>query len=62
MISTNDILDATGLRSGKTLTRWHQRGLIPKPLIRTHPSGRGKAAYCPRSVTVDGAKAVVGDP
>src|SRR3954465_13674770 len=47
MITTTDILEATGLKSGKTLTRWHQRGLIPEPLVRTHPSGRGKIAYWP---------------
>jgi hypothetical protein len=47
VISTADILKATGLRSGKTLTRWHQRGLIPEPVIGTHPSGRGKMAFWP---------------
>src|SRR5690242_3790040 len=47
MITSHDILDKTGLKSAKTLTRWHQRGLIPEPLIRTHPSGRGKVAYWP---------------
>src|SRR5215213_7046126 len=47
MITSHDILDKTGLKSAKTLTRWHQRGLIPEPLVRTHPSGRGKIAYWP---------------
>jgi hypothetical protein len=47
MISSKDILDKTGIKNIKTLTRWHQRGLIPKPFIRTHPSGRGKIAYWP---------------
>lgn len=47
MITSKDILERTGLRSTKTLTRWHQRGLIPEPLVRTHPSGRGKLAYWP---------------
>ena len=47
MITSQDILRATGLKSTKTLTRWHQRGVIPEPLIRTHPSGRGKIAYWP---------------
>jgi hypothetical protein len=47
MITSQDILKATGLKSTKTLTRWHQRGLIPEPLVRTHPSGRGKMAYWP---------------
>src|SRR4051794_23650034 len=47
LITSKDILEATGLKSAKTLTRWYQRGLIPRPLIRTHPSGRGKIAYWP---------------
>jgi hypothetical protein len=47
VITSKDILEKTGLRSAKTLTRWHQRGLIPEPLVRTHPSGRGKLAYWP---------------
>ncbi len=47
MITSHDILDQTGIKSAKTLTRWHQRGLIPEPLVRTHPSGRGKVAYWP---------------
>src|SRR5215213_3199885 len=47
LITSQDILKATGLKSTKTLTRWHQRGVIPAPLIRTHPSGRGKIAYWP---------------
>ncbi len=47
MITSLDILDKTGIKSAKTLTRWHQRGLIPEPMVRTHPSGRGKVAYWP---------------
>ncbi|MDP9364105.1 MAG: hypothetical protein M3Q10_07760 [Chloroflexota bacterium] len=47
MITSRDILDKTGIKSAKTLTRWHQRGLIPAPLVRTHPSGRGKVAFWP---------------
>jgi DNA-binding transcriptional MerR regulator len=50
MISTDELLAETGIRAAKTLTRWHQRGLIPKPEIRTHPSGRGKMAYWPEWV------------
>lgn len=47
MITSKDILEKTGLKTAKTLTRWHQRGLIPEPLVRTHPSGRGKVSYWP---------------
>ncbi len=47
MITSKDVLEKTGIKSAKTLTRWHQRGLIPEPLVRTHPSGRGKLAYWP---------------
>lgn len=45
MIDSRRLLRETGLRSIKTLTRWHQRGLIPEPVIGTHPNGRGKIAY-----------------
>ena len=46
MITTTEIVEATGL-SAKTLTRWHKRGIIPEPLVRNHPSGRGKIGYWP---------------
>ncbi len=47
MISSTELLRRTGLKSAKTLTRWYQLGLIPKPELRTHPSGRGKLGYWP---------------
>lgn len=47
MISTADILRATGLRSSKTLSRWAKAGVIPEPTVGTHPSGRGKTSYWP---------------
>lgn len=49
-INSQDILEKTGLKSAKTLTRWHKRGIIPEPVVRTHPSGRGKMAYWPDCV------------
>jgi DNA-binding transcriptional MerR regulator len=49
MITTEILARKTGL-SAKTLTRWSNRGIIPKPAIRTHPSGRGKIGYWPDSV------------
>jgi hypothetical protein len=47
VITSKQILKATGLRSVKTLTRWANAGFIPKPQIGTHPKGRGKIAYWP---------------
>ena len=47
MVTAEQILEATGLRSAKTLTRWAERGIIPRPDVRTHPSGRGKLGYWP---------------
>lgn len=47
MITSKDILKETGLKNAKTLTRWARAGIIPKPIIQTHPSGRGKIAYWP---------------
>jgi DNA-binding transcriptional MerR regulator len=46
MVTSSQILKAAGL-SAKTLTRWHQKGIIPRPAISTSPSGRGKMAYWP---------------
>ena len=47
VVTTSDILAATGLKASKTLTRWHQRGLIPEPTLGPHPSGRGKTSFWP---------------
>jgi hypothetical protein len=49
MITTEILTRKTGL-SAKTLTRWSNRGIIPRPAIRTHPSGRGKIGYWPDAV------------
>jgi hypothetical protein len=49
-VTSKQILEATGLKSPKTLTRWAKRGIIPGPHVATHPSGRGKIAYWPDSV------------
>ncbi|MHB8894152.1 MAG: hypothetical protein ACYC99_03110 [Candidatus Geothermincolia bacterium] len=45
MITSKELLAATGIKNAKTLTRWHQAGLIPPPHLGTHPSGRGKIAF-----------------
>lgn len=47
MITSQEILDQLDIKASKTLIRWHQRGLIPKPEIGTHPNGRGKISYWP---------------
>src|SRR5262245_54828827 len=49
MITTQTLSRKSGL-STKTLTRWSNRGIIPKPAVRTHPSGRGKIGDWPDSV------------
>ena len=49
MITTQTLTRQTGL-SAKTLTRWANRGIIAKPAITTHPSGRGKVGYWPDAV------------
>jgi len=47
MLSSHEILKRTGIKNAKTLTRWHQRGLIPPPEVKLHPGGRGKIGYWP---------------
>ena len=47
VISSQEIRQKAGIKATKTLTRWHQRGLIPPPVVKTHPNGRGKMAYWP---------------
>jgi hypothetical protein len=47
VITSKQILKATRLKSPKTLTRWANAGIIPRPRIGTHPKGRGKIAYWP---------------
>ncbi|GAG91063.1 unnamed protein product, partial [marine sediment metagenome] len=49
-VTTLDILAESRLKSSKTLTRYYQLGIIPRPVIKTHPSGRGKINYFPRWV------------
>lgn len=47
MKTSTEILEKTGLKSAKTLSRWAKRGIIPVPHTQTHPSGRGKIGYWP---------------
>jgi DNA-binding transcriptional MerR regulator len=46
-VTSQQIMEATKIGDIVTLTRWHKRGLIPQPEVRTHPNGRGKMAYWP---------------
>lgn len=47
MVTTKDILKFTGLKTARTLTAWYQAGLIPRPRIMRHPSGKGTVAVWP---------------
>ena len=49
-VTSAKILQQLRIKSQKTLTRWHQRELIPPPEMRTHPSGRGRQAFWPEWV------------
>ena len=50
MVTTQEILKRTGLKTQRTLTAWHKAGLIPRPRIMKHPSGRGTVAMWPDEV------------
>lgn len=47
MITSAELLKQAGIKNVKTLTRWHQQGIIPSPMVKTHPSGHGKIGYWP---------------
>ena len=53
MISSKEVTAVLNINV-KTLTRWHQQGLIPPPVIRTSPSGRGKMGYWDIDVVAKG--------
>jgi len=46
MITTTELAKRTRL-SVKTLGRWTDQAVLPKPEIGTHPSGRGKVGFWP---------------
>lgn len=50
MVTTHEILKRTGLKTRRTLTAWYKAGLIPRPRIMKHPSGRGTVAMWPDEV------------
>jgi hypothetical protein len=50
MLTTQEILKRTGLKTRHTLTTWHKAGLITPPKIMKHPSGKGVHAVWPDEV------------
>lgn len=50
MVTTQEILKRTGLKTQRTLTAWYKAGLIPRPKITRHPSGKGTIAVWPDEV------------
>ena len=47
MLTGKEILKQTDIRSPRTLRRWAERGLLPKPQVKNVPSGRGRASFWP---------------
>ena len=50
MVTSHEILKRTGLKTRRTLTAWYKAGLIPRPRIVKHPSGKGTIAVWPDEV------------
>lgn len=50
LVTSKEILEATGLKTARTLVRWHNEGLIPKPVVGLHPSGHGRISWWPQWV------------
>ena len=46
-VTSREIMEALGIKNVKTLTRWHQAGVIPEPKVELHPDGNGRIAYWP---------------
>jgi len=49
MISSKELMEKTGIKNIRVLTNWYKKGIIPKPVVQTHPGGRGKMAFFPNS-------------
>jgi DNA-binding transcriptional MerR regulator len=47
MVDSHEVLKKTGIKNIKTLTRWHQAGIIPAPAIGRSRSSRGVTGYFP---------------
>lgn len=46
-VTSREIMEALGIKNVKTLTRWHQAGVIPEPTVELHPDGNGRIACWP---------------
>jgi hypothetical protein len=46
-VTSREIMEALGIKNVKTLTRWHQSGVIPEPKVELHPDGNGRIACWP---------------
>lgn len=46
-VTSREIMESLGIKNIKTLTRWHQAGVIPEPTVELHPDGNGRIAYWP---------------
>ena len=46
-VTSRDIMKSLEIKNVKTLTRWHQSGVIPEPTVETHPDGVGRIACWP---------------
>ena len=51
MLTSNEVLKATGIKSVRTLQRWHERKLVPPPTLQRHPSGHGMTWMWPLWIT-----------
>ncbi len=47
MLTGKEILKQTDIRSPRTLRRWAEMGLLPKPQVKNIPSGRGRTSFWP---------------
>lgn len=50
MITTPELLERIGCKTSRTLARWSDLGLIPRPRMRLHPSGHGRMGFFEQGV------------
>lgn len=48
-VTSDALLKVAELKSSRTLRRWQKAGLLPRPVNRPHPNGRGRANLYPAS-------------
>lgn len=51
MLTTKQVLEATGISSVRTLQRWRERNLVPPPTLQRHPTGHGMTWMWPLWIT-----------